>query len=190
MAPRCCCCQAKKTKFSKDMKYLEEVTKFTMVELQGLHFQFRADYPGGFITLPEFTLYYQKMFPHGNATFFSKKMFNMLDLNKDLLLDFKEFVIGIDKTNQSQAEEKIRWAFDFFDENRNGYINVVELISAFHSITTLMGTKTFNLSIKVKRIFNEMDEDSDGLVNYEEFSKALKKDGHVLWRNMIIRHES
>ena len=70
-------------------------------------------------------------------------------------------------------EDKLMWAFAFYDINNDGVISREEMIRVTDAIHELMGTPQ-NATIKtihnqVDQIFEQMDRIRDGSISVEEF---------------------
>lgn len=47
-----------------------------------------------------------------------------MDVDGNQMVDYHEFVMGTLEDKQLLTEAKLRVAFDYFDEDRNGYIDI------------------------------------------------------------------
>ena len=62
----------------------------------------------GTITKLEFEQIYKNYFPFGDAKKYAQYVFKHLDGKKDGVLDFDEFMTGIDKSTKANLEEKLK----------------------------------------------------------------------------------
>lgn len=68
------------------------------------------------------------------------------------------------RQNNSLNKDKLKLAFDFFDENHDGSISVEELQRVFS------GIKKADV---MEGLVKEVDSNSDGLISFEEFVKMM-----------------
>merc|ERR1712038_829749 len=90
------------------------------------------------------------------------------DLDGSGTIEFPEFLeLMKQKFGEMDIEDDMRDAFNMFDRDKDGFVDIKELIK----VASTMG---FSLDIEDLRIcLNEVDEDGDGKLNYQEFSKML-----------------
>jgi Ca2+-binding EF-hand superfamily protein len=67
---------------------------------------FQKDFPAP-ITRQEFTKLYKNYFPFGDPNKYSMYVFNHLDLNKDGLVDFVEFMTCLDISSKGTVDERL-----------------------------------------------------------------------------------
>merc|ERR1712083_1181633 len=97
-------------------------------------------------------------------------------------IDFREFLLAIDITSSGTAEEKLGWAFSMYDQDGNGWIDLVEMTRIVKSIYSMMGPDQVKASMEEQQspeeraqgIFTRMDINSDGKVTR---SKQIEKVG-------------
>ncbi|KAM0990481.1 hypothetical protein ACFX2C_008993 [Malus domestica] len=91
------------------------------------------------------------------------------DVDNDGYLDYGEFVaISIHLRMMGNDEEHLHKAFEFFDKNRNGYIEIEELRDA------LSNEVDDNIKDVINAIINDVDTDKDGRISYEVFAAMMK----------------
>ncbi|KAM0990476.1 hypothetical protein ACFX13_009103 [Malus domestica] len=91
------------------------------------------------------------------------------DVDNDGYLDYGEFVaISVHLRRMGNDEEHLRKAFEFFDKNWNGYIEIEELRDA------LSNEVDDNIEDVINAIINDVDTDKDGQISYEEFAAMMK----------------
>ena len=54
-------------------------------------------------------------------------LFDGFDTDGDGVISLKEFVLLIRVMSDESSEDKIKWAFKTYDENKDGYINAEEM---------------------------------------------------------------
>ena len=95
-----------------------------------------------------------------------------------LILDFVEFIGCLSVTTRGTLMEQIKWIFDLYDINRDGVIEIEEIQVILDSVGALGIDKNDPDNIIMK--FNEMDEDSDGLLSQSEFVNGCLEDTSLL----------
>ncbi|KAK2713437.1 hypothetical protein QYM36_009342, partial [Artemia franciscana] len=91
-----------------------------------------------------------------------------VDADGNGTIEFSEFVIAMAKSvNDIDSEKEIKEAFDVFDKDGNGHINVEEL----RYVSVNLG-ETFS-DEDIAEMLKQADFDGDGVVNYKGMTEAL-----------------
>ncbi|KAK9365500.1 hypothetical protein V1509DRAFT_632830 [Lipomyces kononenkoae] len=88
-------------------------------------------------------------------------------------VDFQEFLTGLSAfSSKGGSDEKLRFAFDVYDMDRDGYISNGEL---FIVMKMMVGSnlKDHQLQQIVDKTIMEADRDGDGKINFEEFVEIV-----------------
>ncbi|KAL7057255.1 hypothetical protein AAHC03_019038 [Spirometra sp. Aus1] len=75
------------------------------------------------------------------------------------------------KQKPSSSEDRMREAFNVFDQDRNGFITVEEM----RKVMKTLGQELTEDEIKL--MIREADKDGDGQVNFEEFKSVMNARG-------------
>merc|ERR1712215_420194 len=179
--------QSSRQRLSKDdLEFLEHNTSYDKDTICDFYKGFMADCPEGKLTPATFCEIYSKCFPTGNAKEFCKHVFRTFDIDKNGVIDFKEFLVSINVTSSGSPEQKLNWAFSMYDMDGNGYIDLEEMTKLVKSIYKIIGTRQphfmeYNDPMeRAKEIFEKMDIDSDGKVTKEEFTKTCMADPNMM----------
>ena len=90
------------------------------------------------------------------------------DADHDGVLDLGEFISwAVRWMRQPLDEKKLRATFDSFDEDNNGYLSADELYGAMNAL----GLQCTRADAEAK--LREADIDGDGVVNFDEFARAV-----------------
>ena len=95
-----------------------------------------------------------------------------------LIPDFKEFICSLSVTTRGTIDEKLKWAFQIYDIDGNGFITQNEMLSIVKSVQRMVGAMTDKrLSSKnIISTFEKMDKNNDGQLSLEEFMIGAKED--------------
>ena len=83
--------------------------------------------------------------------------------------DFREFLTTISVLLRGTEVQKMMWVFHLYDENDNGTIEINEIEHI------LEGCNKKLQSSEVIALFNEMDKDKDGKIDFNEFTTGCRK---------------
>ncbi|CAI9787546.1 unnamed protein product [Fraxinus pennsylvanica] len=90
------------------------------------------------------------------------------DVDKDGYLDCGEFVAISVHLRKMGNDEHLRKAFEFFDRNLSGYIEIEELRDTFADEVESTSEEVINA------IIQDVDTDKDGRISYDEFAAMMK----------------
>lgn len=90
------------------------------------------------------------------------------DVDKDGYLNYGEFVAISVHLKKMGSDDHLREAFEFFDKNGNGYIEVDELREALADETETDSEEV------IAAIIQDVDTDKDGKISYDEFAAMMK----------------
>uniref|UniRef100_A0A4W2CXU1 EF-hand domain-containing protein n=1 Tax=Bos indicus x Bos taurus TaxID=30522 RepID=A0A4W2CXU1_BOBOX len=107
---------------------LQAQTKFTKKELQSLYRGFKNECPTGLVDEDTFKLIYSQFFPQGDATTYAHFLFNAFDADGNGAIRFEDFVVGLSILLRGTVHEKLKWAFNLYDINKDGYITKEEML--------------------------------------------------------------
>eukprot|EP00252_Welwitschia_mirabilis_P011567 TRINITY_DN2584_c0_g2_i1.p1 TRINITY_DN2584_c0_g2~~TRINITY_DN2584_c0_g2_i1.p1 ORF type:complete len:543 (-),score=99.08 TRINITY_DN2584_c0_g2_i1:457-2085(-) len=97
-----------------------------------------------------------------------RQLMDAADVDGNGTIDYHEFISATMHMNRMDKEDHIYTAFQFFDKDGSGYITKEELEQAL---------KSYGLADQqtIKEIIEEVDQDNDGRINYDEFSAMMRK---------------
>jgi len=128
-------------------------------------------------------------FKQPKDTPFGDRLFDLLDVNNDGVVDLSEFICGLSILCKGTPEEKLKLSFKAYDLDGNGFISEEELTSMFKS-AWLSGFKALAFNhggddIDFEQLdefsstmaqnfahnaFQSLDTDGDGKLSLEEFT--------------------
>uniref|UniRef100_A0A8C9L008 Potassium voltage-gated channel interacting protein 3 n=1 Tax=Serinus canaria TaxID=9135 RepID=A0A8C9L008_SERCA len=178
-------------------------TKFTKTELQSLYRGFKnvsagdrapnphiprarvprghrrrspcQECPSGLVDEETFTLIYSRFFPRGDASSYAHFLFDAFDADRNGALCFQDFAVGLSVLLRGTEQQKLKWTFDLYDVNKDGYVSKEDMLEIMKSIYAMMGRCTEPApgagapAQHVELFFQKMDRNGDGVVTFEEF---------------------
>ncbi|KAB0802646.1 hypothetical protein PPYR_04832, partial [Photinus pyralis] len=120
-----------------------------------------------------------------NTNQYAHYVFNTLDQDHSGLISFENFVQSLSVLSRGSLDEKIRWAFNLYDINRDGCITRDEMTDIVTAVYDLMGKvsepciEDDTVKEKVDMLFSKMDKNRDGVVTLDEFLECCQKDEDI-----------
>lgn len=152
---------------------LSKLTYFDKKELQQWYFScltilrykgFIRDCPTGVLRKQDVRGIYQQFFPFGDSAPFADYVFDAFDINGTGCIEFKEFILALSITTRGKLEERLRWAFSFYDIDKDGMISKTEMLKTIEAIYKMIGNMVKlpededTPSKRVEKIFQIMDK--------------------------------
>ncbi|ELK28900.1 Kv channel-interacting protein 1 [Myotis davidii] len=125
------------------LEQLEAQTNFTKRELQVLYRGFKNECPSGVVNEETFKQIYAQFFPHGDASTYAHYLFHAFDTTQTGSVKFEDFVTALSILLRGTVHEKLRWTFNLYDINKDGYINKEEMMDIVKAIYDMMGKYTY-----------------------------------------------
>ncbi|XP_071663457.1 Kv channel-interacting protein 4 isoform X3 [Patagioenas fasciata] len=163
------------------LELLEAQSKFTKKELQILYRGFKNECPSGVVNEETFKEIYSQFFPQGDSTTYAHFLFNAFDTDHNGSVSFEDFVMGLSILLRGTVQEKLSWAFNLYDINKDGYITKEEMLDIMKAIYDMMGKCTYPVLKEdaprqhVETFFQKMDKNKDGVVTIDEFIESCQK---------------
>jgi len=111
---------------------------------------------------------YLLVFGQALDDFAVERLFDAVDLDKSGYIDYSEFVIACTSEQNLFSESKLRAAFKMFDKDDSGFISKEEIKASLRSFAILTENQ-------VDEIINQVDENEDEEISFEEFKKVMTK---------------
>ncbi|XP_053336118.1 Kv channel-interacting protein 2-like isoform X3 [Clarias gariepinus] len=168
------------------LEKLQEQTKFTKKELQVLYRGFKNECPSGVVNEETFKVIYSQFFPQGDSSMYAHFLFEAFDTNKNGSVSFEDFVIGLSIILRGTIIDRLNWAFNLYDLNKDGCITKEEMLDIMKSIYDMMGKYTYPCIQEdaprehVENFFQKMDRNNDGVVTIDEFIESCQKDENIM----------
>eukprot|EP00069_Balaena_mysticetus_P011498 bmy_07149T0 len=97
-----------------------------------------------------------------------------------------DFIKGLSILLRGTVQEKLNWAFNLYDINKDGYITKEEMLDIMKAIYDMMGKCTYPVLKEdaprqhVETFFQKMDKNKDGVVTIDEFIESCQKDENIM----------
>ena len=172
---------------------LRSITQFNDAEIIGWHEGFHKDCPTGLLNMEGFKTMYGNFFPYGNASAFSEHVFRTFDTNGDRCIDFREFLFALSLSSNGNIEEKLKWAFNMYDLDKDGFITREEMVEIVTSIYQIEGVvlkvpeDEDTPERRMEKIFGQMDGGRNGRLSLEEFVEDGRNDPTVCNLFQVVR---
>lgn len=103
------------------------------------------------------------------------QLIDRADADHDGQLDYNEFLAATINLTNLENEENLRKAFQYFDMDGSGTIDLHELQEALHTGGAL--------TAEIEQILKEVDTDGDGAIDYKEFCAMMTRGNEVFARS-------
>lgn len=174
-----------------DVKKLIESSDMSQEEIQKLYSQFNIalrDSKGGRPVLDKetFAALIGELYTNPGVDIV-EKLFKIFDRKGTGYVDFHEFLCGICAMSKGTPEEKLHMAFQVFDINDDGFLDVSELILLFgvQQIMYSFGDCSLDSNFEVddasiERLVEKYDVHGNGKLDFEEFCACLSQPPYTL----------
>jgi len=106
-------------------------------------------------------------------------LFDGFDTDNDGTISLKEFVLLIRVMSDEASEDKIKWAFKAYDENKDGYIDANEMQRYVATVFEMMKREGDGEAL-AEAILKKLDTNQDGKISQEEAVGACTADPEIL----------
>ncbi|XP_023407159.1 Kv channel-interacting protein 1 isoform X1 [Loxodonta africana] len=121
-----------------------------------------------------------------DASTYAHYLFNAFDTTQTGSVKFEDFVTALSILLRGTVHEKLRWTFNLYDINKDGYINKEEMMDIVKAIYDMMGKYTYPVLKEdtprqhVDVFFQKMDKNKDGIVTLDEFLESCQEDDNIM----------
>ncbi|XP_053528482.1 Kv channel-interacting protein 4 isoform X4 [Artibeus jamaicensis] len=169
--------------FTEDLRIF--IDEDTPTEIVGLLKDIQ-ECPSGVVNEETFKEIYSQFFPQGDSTTYAHFLFNAFDTDHNGAVSFEDFIKGLSILLRGTVQEKLNWAFNLYDINKDGYITKEEMLDIMKAIYDMMGKCTYPVLKEdaprqhVETFFQKMDKNKDGVVTIDEFIESCQKDENIM----------
>jgi Ca2+-binding EF-hand superfamily protein len=134
----------------------------------------------------QFLSLYENFFPFGDSTAFSGLLFRLYDTSASGSIDFGEFLAGLSITTRGRMEEKVQWAFKFYDFDGDGVVSRSDMMVIVDAVYRMMGTMVElpededTPGKRVEKLFRVMGKEESERLSLEDFREGVKNDPTIV----------
>ncbi|CAH1240082.1 neurocalcin homolog [Branchiostoma lanceolatum] len=178
--------------FRRTVSQLERITNFSKTEIKQWHKLFLKDCPNGQLTEEHFVSFYVGSFQSGDSSRkaeLATQIFRTFDRDGSGTIDFREFMCGMNVLMRGSISERLKWAFYMYDRDGSGSISTNELLDVLklmyeirypeYGLEELEKTEP-QLQMLAERIFQELDDDGNGVLQLKEFVEGIRMKPYLL----------
>ncbi|XP_057702806.1 guanylate cyclase activator 1g [Corythoichthys intestinalis] len=154
-----------------------------LAQIQELCIIFMKECPSGALHLHEFKRIFGVPNTSAEESLFIETIFRSFDTNKDNALDFLEYVAALHLILRGNLEDRLKWSFKMYDKDGNGKLDrqeVKRIIRILYKIKLQTTDVDLTPSEICDRIFDLVDQNSDGQISLSEFMEGAQKDEWVM----------
>ena len=100
-------------------------------------------------------------------------IFNNIDTDHNGYIEYEEFIRAAVDKEYFLSDNFLRFAFDYFDRDKNGQISFDEIKQIFYQNDK--NKHNSEAQKQLQKSFEEMDINGDGILSFEEFVEMTKK---------------
>ena len=101
----------------------------------------------------------------------ANSVFMNIDTDNNGYIESEEFIRACINPKIFTTENYLKFAFDYFDTDKNGSISILEIEEKFFQNAK---NQSENTRMKLKAMFSQIDVNGDGEISYQEFSNMIK----------------
>jgi calcium-dependent protein kinase len=101
----------------------------------------------------------------------AKLIFINIDTDNNGFIENEEFIRACINPRLFNSYNYLKFAFDYFDNDKSGYISIQEIEKKFLQSSK---NKSDITKRELKKLFNKIDINNDGQISFEEFSSMIK----------------
>ena len=98
-------------------------------------------------------------------------VFMNIDTDNNGFIESEEFIRACINPNIFTSENYLKFAFDYFDNDKNGRISIQEVENKFYQSSK---NKNENTRMQLKGMFDQIDVNRDGNISFQEFASMIK----------------
>ncbi|XP_076308199.1 A-type potassium channel modulatory protein KCNIP1-like isoform X2 [Tachypleus tridentatus] len=144
------------------LETLCKATNFSKQEIRLMYQGFKQECPSGVVSEDAFKEIFSQFFPQGDATQYAHYVFSTFKhFSRSSSLNFEQFINLLSSLSRGPVTEKLKWIFDLYDINGDGFISKQEMLHIVSSIYEMLGHYTepvvheHSAKEHVERIFHD-----------------------------------
>jgi Ca2+-binding EF-hand superfamily protein len=166
----------------KDLEVLQELSQKSKEEIQAWHEGISRECLNGKLHKEQFVKYYKLLNNTMNVEQIAEQCFLAFDANNTGWVDFREFLLAYVSTTGTDVRQKLNYAFDVFDLDKNKVLDENEIRQALKAMFKLLAVdeKAVNMERCVDNVVKSLDENKDCKISKGEFIDGVMNDPYLL----------
>ncbi|CAF1116420.1 unnamed protein product [Adineta ricciae] len=165
----------------KELALLRSSSQLSDKEIKLWHSEFIRKYPSGQLDKETFIKTYQELYPESDSLLSCHTLFDVIDTNKNNLIDFNEFLFLAAIGNRTGSlDERLDIIFDLWDVSNDSLLDqneLAHLISAMYDRAGVVDRQgNQDPHRRAKEIIAKLDITGDKKLNKDEFINGCKND--------------
>ena len=158
----------------EDLRELLQSTVFKKNELKRWYKKFMKSYPDGKLDIKQFNDVFSKLEKPTTSHTFSPHMFRSFDRDNNGFISFKNLMCSFSVVSRGTKRQRLEWAFNVFDLDRDGKISMEEICNVAQCISSSSGrADESEQGLDVAELFIRVDKDLDGYWTLNEFIEGV-----------------
>jgi len=164
----------------EEAKQIKILTNFSIEEILSCYENFVKQSVDGLMDQDNFEVFWGQYMNKNCEKEYTQHVFRSFDFNNDGYVNFREFICGLSMSMRGSLDEKLTWAFNMYDQNKDGLITLDEMEESMKAVYSMNGViEPEQLKCGVEA-FHGIDKDMDGRITVAEFIKGVKKDQRLI----------
>eukprot|EP00792_Barthelona_sp_PAP020_P002450 TRINITY_DN1394_c0_g1_i1.p1 TRINITY_DN1394_c0_g1~~TRINITY_DN1394_c0_g1_i1.p1 ORF type:complete len:183 (-),score=50.90 TRINITY_DN1394_c0_g1_i1:34-582(-) len=163
-----------------DIQDISSSTHFNIEQVTDLKRKFEEKCSNGETEIDK--IKFREIFGLGD-TLLTDRIFSLFDSDNDGTVDVREFIVGLSQLSDAASiEAKIRFSFELFDTNSDGFISSNDLRDMLLASVNQTGIQLSNevLDCLINSTISSIDTDNNGLIDYQEFYQMVSCQDNLL----------
>lgn len=169
---------SKNTLTNDDLTLLHNLSGKPKDEILFWYDHFITECPSGKLDKEKFVKYYKSFRKSEIVDEMAQHCFSAFDFDKNGYVDFGEFLIAYVATTNGDPREKLKFAFDVYDQDNNKVLDEREIRIVLRSMFKLlnMNESSVNMDKCLENIMSTLDENKDSKISKGEFIDGVLAD--------------
>jgi len=150
-------------------------------EIASWHRAFSKECPSGSLSLTQLQALYEQFFPFGSVSSFCHELCRLYDVDGDGKISFEEYLQAMSVTTRGRIEEKLRWAFRFYDHDGDGLLSRADLETVVKAVILLLeksGEERGTWEVRVDQLLRTLS--GTDTITWDQFREGVQNNADVL----------
>jgi Ca2+-binding EF-hand superfamily protein len=167
----------------KDLDVLQQLSEKSVEEIRAWHDRISRECLNGKLDKKQFVKYYKLLSNNTvNVEQIAEQCFLAFDAQNTGWVDFREFLLAYVSTTGTDIRQKLNYAFDVFDLDKNKVLDENEIRQALKAMFKLLAVdeKSVDMERCVDNVVKSLDENKDCKISKGEFVDGVMNDPYLL----------